>query len=123
VTRRRPGAGWPRQDFATLARRISDDAETRATGGSLGWMQRGKLPPVVEEAVFAVTGVNQVVGPIVTENGLYLVLVHERKESEALPFDQVKDQLKSKLFNLRAGKRTEAWVKSLRQRALIDLRP
>jgi peptidyl-prolyl cis-trans isomerase SurA len=115
------GAG--RLDFATLARRVSDDADTKATGGALGWMSRGKLPPLVEEAVFAVSGTHRVVGPVVTENGLYLMYVHERKESEALPFDQVKDQLKAKLFNLRAAKRTEAWVKSLRQRALIDVRP
>jgi parvulin-like peptidyl-prolyl isomerase len=112
-----------RLDFATLARRVSDDADSKAAGGALGFVSKGKLPPAVEEAVFGVTGVGQLVGPVVTETAVHLVYLHERKEPEALPFDQVKDQLRAKLQNQRAARRTEAWVKSLRQRALIDLRP
>jgi len=63
------------------------------------------------------------ISKVVTEAGIHLVYLHERKEPEALPFDQVKDQLKARLQNARAARRSEAWVKSLRQRALIDLRP
>jgi peptidyl-prolyl cis-trans isomerase SurA len=109
-------------DFATLARQVSDDLETRSQGGMLGFLPRGKLPPLVEEAVFATSGTRKVVGPIVTDAGIYLLYLHERQESEALPFDQVKEQLKNKLYAIRAAKRTEAWIRSLRQKALIDIR-
>lgn len=108
--------------FADLARRVSDDTESKARGGLLGLVGRGKLPPLVESAVFAIKGVRRLVGPVVTDSGIYLVFVHERKESEALPFEKVKDRLKAKLYSLKAAKRTRAWVKALRQRALIDLR-
>ncbi len=105
-----------------LARRLSDDPETRAKGGALGFVGRGSLPPQVESAVFAVKGAGKVVGPISTDSGLYLLYIHQRKESEALPFDKIKRRLKSRLYRLRAAKRTAAWVKSLRQKALIDIR-
>jgi len=105
-----------------VARRLSDDPETRAKGGSLGYVGRGSLPPQVETAVFAVKGAKKVVGPISTDSGLYIVYIHARKESEALPFEKIKRRLKGRLYQLRAAKRTEAWVKSLRQKALIDVR-
>lgn len=108
--------------FAALARQVSDDPESGRRGGGLGYVGRGSLPPQVESAVFAVKGAKKVVGPISTDSGLYLVYIHERKESEALPFDKIKRRLKSRLYRLRVAKRTAAWVKSLRQKALIDIR-
>jgi peptidyl-prolyl cis-trans isomerase SurA len=108
--------------IGALARRLSDDPETRGRGGTLGFVGRGSLPPQVETAVFAQTGSPKVVGPISTDAGLYVVYIHERKESEALPFESVKRRLKASLYQLRAARRTEAWVKSLRQKALVDVR-
>ena len=105
-----------------LASRVSDDPETRKRGGSLGMVGRGSLPPRVETAVFAVKGVKKVVGPVITDSGLYIVYIHSRRESEALPFEKIKRRLKAMLYNLRSAKRTQAWVKTLRQRALIDIR-
>ncbi len=111
-----------RSSVAAVARRFSDDPETRARGGSLGFVGRGSLPPQVEAAVFAVKGAKKVVGPVATDSGFYLVYIHERRESEALPFDKIKRRLKSRLYRLRVARRTAAWVKSLRHKALIDLR-
>ncbi len=108
--------------FAKLARQESDDPETREKGGALGYVERGALPPPVETAVFAVTGEDEIVGPVITDAGIYLIYVHDRKESEALPFEKIKRRLKARLYNVRAAKRTAAWVKSLRQQALIDIR-
>ncbi len=108
--------------IGALARQISDDVETRSRGGDLGEVGRGTLPPQVETAVFAQKGAKKVVGPISTDSGFYIVYIHARKESEALPFDKIKRRLKSRLYRIRAAKRTAAWVKSLRQKALIDVR-
>lgn len=108
--------------FAALARRVSDDAETRSKGGDLGFVGREYPAPLVENAVFAAKGQNVLVGPVVTDAGIYLVLLRERKESQALPYEKIKRRLRARLYSLRAAKRTGAWVKTLRQRALVDLR-
>ena len=108
--------------FADLARRVSDDGATSAQGGRLGLVGRGVLPPRVEAAVFAVKTKDALVGPVVTDEGVYLLLVHERKESEALPFENVKRQLRERLYNVQAAKRTSAWVAALRKHAIIDIR-
>lgn len=111
-----------RMTFADLARRVSDDGATSAQGGRLGLVGRGVLPPRVEAAVFAVKTKDALVGPVVTDEGVYLLLVHERKESEALPFENVKRQLRERLYNVQAAKRTSAWVAALRKHAIIDIR-
>lgn len=108
--------------FADLARRVSEDGATRAQGGRLGLVGLGVLPPRVEAAAFAAKGKEVLVGPVATDDGVYLVLVHERRESEAMPYESVKHQLRERLYNVQAAKRTAAWVASLRRRAIIDIR-
>ena len=39
-------------DFATLAKRFSDDSVSRESGGELGWFRRGVMVPEFEQAAF-----------------------------------------------------------------------
>jgi peptidyl-prolyl cis-trans isomerase D len=111
-----------RVSFADLARKVSDDPATRAKGGDLGFVGRGALPPPVETAVFGAKGAGVLVGPVVAEGGVYLLRIEAQKASMALPFDKIKHRLRSQIYNVRAARRTAAWIRSLRQRALVDIR-
>jgi parvulin-like peptidyl-prolyl isomerase len=66
-------------DFAELAAEFSLDQMTAATGGDLGFIARGTLPPAFEEAAFAAE-VGEVVGPIETQQGFHVIEVVERGE-------------------------------------------
>jgi foldase protein PrsA len=63
-------------DFADLARQHSIDPGTRASGGSLGIVQRTGLPATVAAAVFS-AGAGDVVGPLKTDGGHVLIQVEE----------------------------------------------
>jgi len=62
-------------DFATLAKRFSDDATTRDDGGDLGWFRRGRrMVPEFEAAAFALRP-GQVSNVVETPFGYHLIQV------------------------------------------------
>ncbi len=68
-------------DFATLARRYSDDPGTRDQGGELGWFRRGGMVQAFENAAFNAKP-GEVVGPILTPFGYHLIEVQKRQPGE-----------------------------------------
>ena len=62
------------------------------------------------------------VGPIGSDEGVYLVQILARKESEALPFSQVKDKVRQQVLMQRMQVRTAKWLEQLRKKTYIDIR-
>lgn len=67
------------ESFAEVAARESEDAETAANGGEIGWVARYELEPPKEEAIFALSEVGAVSDPVIltaedgtTEPGTYI---------------------------------------------------
>ena len=92
-----------KNDFATLAKEVSEDPATKASGGALGWMTRDRLPadfgaPVFSLAINTPTLVR-------TRLGWHLVEVTARKPAEPRTFEQAKPEI---LAALEAVKRRQA---------------
>ncbi len=64
-------------DFAALATIYSEDP-TASQGGAVGWVRRGFLPEVVDEAVWTLA-VGQRTDPLMTELGLYVAQVDSHR--------------------------------------------
>ncbi len=64
-------------DFAALATEHSADRASSASGGDLGWFQRGDMAPEFEQAAFSL-GVGQVSEPVLTAFGYHLIKVTEK---------------------------------------------
>lgn len=108
-------------DFAQLARQYSDDAATRAKGGDLGTLSRGTLPATVEDAVFAAKA-GQLLGPLATPRGFYLLQVTQREESAARPFEEVREQLRDQLYSQKMEQATKSWLREVRKKAFVELK-
>ncbi len=108
--------------FAAEARRLSNHPSA-SKGGLLGFIDKGVLPPVVERRIFA-PGLKlpALLGPFRTDDGVYIVSVLGRKESEALPFAQVKNKVRQQLLMQRMQTRTGKWLQELRKKTYIDIR-
>ena len=77
-------------DFATLARKVSEDERTAVQGGDMGWMLPHQSFVEFEEAAYALqTG--ELSRPILAPDGYHIILMKERKQLE--PFDVLKDDL------------------------------
>ena len=88
-------------DFASVASEHSEDPASRDQGGDLGFIARGEILPEVENAAFATT-VGEVVGPIETSLGLHLVEVTDKQPGGLPAFDEVKEQVRSRMLDERA---------------------
>lgn len=71
------------EDFATLARRYSDDPGTRQQGGELGWFRRGRFVPAFERVAFALRP-GQYSGIVETSFGLHIIKVERARGPERL---------------------------------------
>jgi parvulin-like peptidyl-prolyl isomerase len=110
------------EDFAKVAATESDDDSTKATGGELGWFQRGSMAnPEWEPIVFAMEK-GDVRGPVSGPQGVHVFQVTEIKRSDLKPFAEMKDQLQRELRRREMDKQTQVWVEELRKKAYIDIK-
>ena len=77
-------------DFATLARKVSQDPQTAAQGGDMGWLQPQQTFVEFEQAAYALQP-GQLSRPILAPDGYHIILMKERKQLE--PFEMLKDDL------------------------------
>lgn len=99
------------EDFAKLAEEFTIDARTRGEGGNLGWFQRDKLIEEVAAAAFD-SPLNKPVGPIETRFGFHVLEPLERRD--AIPLEEVHDQIEAELLEKEYGKVIEEVKASLR---------
>ena len=110
------------EDFAKVAATESDDDTTKATGGELGWFQRGSMAnPEWEPIVFAMEK-GDVRGPVTGPQGFHVFQVTEVKRSDLKPFAEMKEQLQRELRRREMDKQTQTWVEELRKKAYIDIK-
>jgi peptidyl-prolyl cis-trans isomerase SurA len=109
------------EDFGTVAGAVSEDDGTKATGGQLGWFQRGSINPDWESIVFSMEK-DDVRGPVTGPQGLHVFQVTEVKKSQLKPFAEMKEQLMRELRRREMDKQTQTWLEDLRKKAYIDIK-
>ncbi len=107
------------EDFAKIAKDESEDPESAARGGDIGYVLHGVAPPEFDKAAFSMD-VGQTSEPILTDIGYNIIRVTEKRAAEAPDFDHFKDDLKSFLGNIALHKSLDAYVKALRDKAVIE---
>lgn len=105
--------------FAEVAREESEDPESAARGGDIGFVVRGVAPPEFEKAAFALP-VGDVSEPIESDLGYHILRVQEKRASEAPDLERFKEDLGRFLSNLSYQKELESYVKALKGKAVIE---
>lgn len=82
-------------DFAQLAKAFSEDDDTRATGGELGWFAVDQMPPEFADVVKGWTTAGECRGPVVSQFGVHIIKLLEYQEKRdfdlATDFDRIKE--------------------------------
>jgi peptidyl-prolyl cis-trans isomerase SurA len=109
------------EKFGDLARDNSDDPETAKNFGELPPYKRGQLRKEIENVVF-----NQkkgyVTDPIRVPNGFIILKVEERFEKGQAPYEDVEEEITSRLAGPQVQPKLRAYLTRLRQDAFLQIR-
>jgi hypothetical protein len=108
------------EDFAALARAYSQ-APSAKNGGELGRLARGELNPELEKRAFALSR-GAVSDPIVQGDGYRILKVVDKTEQTVTSYEEAKKDIRQKLGEQRIQKEYEAYLNTLREKAIVDIR-
>jgi parvulin-like peptidyl-prolyl isomerase len=103
------------KSFEELANRVSD---CPGQGGDLGWFPRGQMVEEFEDIVFKMKP-GDVSDIFLTQFGYHIVKLLEHRESQPVPFEQVRDHLVNELTRQGQGQAVDAFVDKLKESATI----
>lgn len=103
-------------DFAKLAEEHSDNP---GDGGDLGFFSQGELVPEFEAVAFSID-INEISPIFVTPFGYHLLKVTERKPTEPIALDEIRDQVVEHFIEETHNQRVRDYVNELKADATIE---
>jgi peptidyl-prolyl cis-trans isomerase SurA len=113
------------EDFAAVVLELSEDEQTRESGGNLGTIDPDNPDaPAPDWLINAVRSLQpgQVSGVTRGENGFHIFRLLSRQQPAMPAFADVRDELYNELLNREMARQQRAYLRELRQRAAVDVR-
>ena len=107
-------------DFVALAKQHSQDA-TAKDGGDLGTLKRGELAQDIETEILKLEA-GQVSRPFRSSLGYHVFRLESKDSLEGDGLIRIKQQVREILFRQKYEARLDAWLKEIKQRAIIEVR-
>jgi len=107
------------EEFATLARQNSDDAESVVGGGDLGWINEGGMPPEMEVVIDSLE-IDELSQAYRSEVGWHISEVLGRR-AEDLSQEYSRSQAANALRNRKFDMELQNWLIEIREEAFVEL--
>jgi peptidyl-prolyl cis-trans isomerase D len=102
------------EDFAKLAREVSEDPGSKDKGGDLGLVSQGMMVPQFEQALFALGKGEVSPEPVRTPFGFHAIKVTEAHEASRKPLKEVAQQIRDQLAAEVAERAAKARAEEIR---------
>jgi peptidyl-prolyl cis-trans isomerase SurA len=106
------------EDFAKVAKEVSEGPSAK-DGGDLGFLKRGTSQPEVDRVAFGLRP-GEISGLVKTRFGYQILKIEDRRMGGAQPFEQVREQIRDRLYNEQLETFKNQYVAELRKDALIE---
>jgi peptidyl-prolyl cis-trans isomerase D len=93
-------------DFATVAKKSSEDTGSAAKGGDLGCFPRHTMVDEFENVAFSAKP-GELSEPVKTQYGYHIIKVTEKREGKVKPLETVKEAIRAELSSARAQTMSE----------------
>lgn len=108
------------EDFAKVAKEVSEDPGTRANGGDLNFFAKGQMVPSFDKAAFSLKP-GQLSGIVKTSFGYHLIKVTATKPAGTVPFDKIKDRIEQHLKAQKMQKDLPKYIEALKSKAKLEI--
>ena len=108
------------ENFEELAGQYSEGPEGRR-GGSLGFVRIGDMLPQIQKAIEGLSP-GQASEPVASPLGMHIIRVDERKASQYRPYEEVREDIRNAVFQLKSEDAYQAWIKDLKDQSYIEVR-
>jgi peptidyl-prolyl cis-trans isomerase D len=85
------------EDFAKVAKEVTEDAGSKDKGGDLGFFERGRMVPEFEDVAFAQKP-NDISEPVQSQFGYHLIQVLEKQEAKTTSFAEAREGIARNLI-------------------------
>ncbi len=108
-------------DYAELAKRFSDDENSRDSGGELGWYAANDLLP---EFIRALTDleIGQISPPVVSEYGFHIIRLEDKRQASPIDIEEDYDTLEEMTRRAKAQAQLEELLTKVSAGLYIDKR-
>jgi len=108
------------ESFEDLALRFSDGPNA-SQGGHLGLVRQGELLPGIERTIATLVpgGISDV---IETPEGFHIVRLEDKKPKQYRPYEQVRAEIQSLVFQQKNEDVFQAWLADLKNKAYIEIK-
>jgi peptidyl-prolyl cis-trans isomerase SurA len=106
-------------DFAAMAKRYSRGPGAEA-GGDLGFFNEGELDPVLEQGIETLKP-GEISRIIRTDTGLHIIRVAEVQAVADRPMEEVRENIRRRLFQQETNRKYGEWLKGLRDRSFVKI--
>lgn len=108
------------EDFASLAKKFSDDPASAIHGGSLNWVDPNALVPEFRK-VMSETAVGNISQPFKTQYGWHILQVQGRRSTDNSA-DYRKQQAMNVLYSRKYEQELQVWLQQLRDEAYVEIK-
>jgi parvulin-like peptidyl-prolyl isomerase len=109
-------------DFAKLAREQSDQKDTAAKGGELGWLPEDKIIGEIRAAISRLEK-GEVTGAIRSPSGFHIVKLLDKKPGGVRPLSEVRDTIVNQMRVRRAQEIERNYIEGMVSRAQVTVNP
>jgi len=93
--------------FESMAQQFSEDAETKGTGGSLGWVKLSDIDRFLAMQIYMMNRPGQVSDVVKSGDGYHIVKMLGKR---VVPYESVKGIIFNILYSQNLGKQVESWA-------------
>ncbi len=109
------------KDFGALAKANSEDAQSAAKNGDLGYFRPGQLPPVVDKMVFS-TPVGHLTNILESNLGFSFIKVTARRGETQAPLSEVKAKIAMVLLNYNEDAVVKDLIRKISKTTRVDFK-